>query len=479
MSVFDPIVALIAQAAPVLQDASVIVPRPPASEETGAVKAMGLLNSYAPVFLIAFATTLLATPVIRHMAVGLEIIDKPDRTRKLHAYPIAYLGGFAVFLGVLAAIGYSHTMTEGFGGIYLPVPVSVVIGLLAITFTGLADDAWGWAPRLKIAGQLVAAAALAVQDIGTRVAEGALANTIGPSNETLLQFGSMAIANGTLYYWIGTALIALFVLGGCNATNLIDGLDGLLSGTVAIMMVGFLVISLMMATAMPAPDAFQSLDGARIALSLATLGAVLGFLPWNFNPAVIFLGDCGSLQLGYLSVVVILMFGEQGHTHLVLAGLIIFALPIMDTSLAILRRKLAGVPFSTPDSNHIHHQFKRTMGSVKGAVIALYGVVTIFTILGVTIAALRIYGLIRVQIIYAVAIVLFGSIAAMAIKSARRQQWTLGAQGAGGATAGQTGIGSAIGSGIGSGAGRGAEGAPAVPLGPSSKERHEAAQSSR
>lgn len=421
------LLAMLPQFDPVLPNAAPIpVPALPADSPM-AVRVMELLNSYAPVFLVGFLTTMLATPLVRIAAVHLEIIDRPDQQRKMHSYPIAYLGGMAVLLGVLAALGCSYLLSDGIGGIYQRVPAAVIIGLLAITFTGLADDAWGWDPRLKVAGQLVAAAALAVQDIGTRVAEGALANTIGPSDAILLQLGSVAIHNGDLYYWIGIALIAIFVLGGCNATNLIDGLDGLLSGTVGIMMVGFLAVSLMMATAMPGPDPLASLDGARIALCLATLGAVLGFLPWNFNPAVIFLGDCGSLQLGYLCVVVILMLGEQGHTHLVLAGLIIFSLPIMDTALAILRRRLAGVPFSTPDSNHIHHQFKRACGTVRKAVIALYGVVGVFTLLGVTIAGLRIYGLIRVQVIYIVAFVLFGWITVAAIKSARRQQWNMAA----------------------------------------------------
>lgn len=416
-------VAFLPPSAPLLRDAAAIAERSPIAPEPAAAQAMSLLNGYAPVFLIAFVVTLLVTPVVRRIAVGLEIIDKPDRTRKLHAFPVAYLGGFAVFLGLLAAIAYSQTMTEGPAGVYMPVPISIVIGLLAITFTGLADDAWGWDPRLKIAGQLVAAAALAVQDIGTRVAEGALAGTFGASDQMLLQFGAVAIQNGDVYYWVGTALIALFVLGGCNATNLIDGLDGLLSGVVAIVMIGLLAVSLMLATALPVDNTFESLGGARIVLCLATLGAVLGFLPWNFNPAVIFLGDAGSLLLGYLCVVVILMLGEQGQTHFVLAGLVIFALPIMDTALAIIRRKMAGVPFSTPDSSHIHHQMRRSFGSVRKAVLALYGVAFLFAVLGVTIAALRIYGVIRVQIVYALAFVLFGSIAAAAIKSARRQLW--------------------------------------------------------
>jgi UDP-GlcNAc:undecaprenyl-phosphate GlcNAc-1-phosphate transferase len=393
-------------------------------------RALDFLNAYGPVFLVAFLVTLLATPVIRRVAVTLEIIDKPDQTRKLHRFPIAYLGGFAVFMGVTAAIITSLFIDKSPADVFEHVPLAVVIGILAITFTGLADDAYGWDPRLKIAGQLVAAAALAMNDIGVHVAEGVLVPLFGAPNETLVTIGSLIVPNAELYYWVGTALIALFVLGGCNATNLIDGLDGLLSGSVAIMMVGFLLVSLMMATSKTIAGATDSLAGARIVICLATLGAVLGFLPWNFNPAVIFLGDCGSLLLGYLAVVVILMFGEEGNTPLVIAGLIIFALPIMDTCLAIVRRKLAGRPWSAPDSDHIHHQLKRGLGGVKKAVFALYCITAVFTAIGVGVAAIKLYTGLRVFVAYTIAIVLFAFVAAIAIKIARRQQWELAAHAA-------------------------------------------------
>ncbi len=385
--------------------------------------ALEFLNGYAGVFIVAFLVTLISTPFVRRLAIEMEIIDKPNEARKQHKYPIAYLGGFAVFLGVMAAIAYSYAIVDGPGGSLGPMPLSIVIGIIAITFTGLADDVWGWDPRLKIAGQLVAAAALAVQDIGTRVAEGVLAPLFGEPQTVLLTLGPVALQSGDVFYWTGTALIALFVLGGCNAMNLIDGLDGLCSGTAAIQATALLAIALLMAAGTPIADPFESLAGVRIVLCLALLGAVLGFLPWNFNPAVIFLGDCGSLLIGYLVVVSILMLGEQGDTHLVFAGLIIFALPIMDTALAILRRKLAGVPMSTADANHIHHIVKRAVGGVKRAVFTLYAISFSFGILGVVLGALAIEKLVRLRIVYAVSIVLFGAIAAIALKVALRSRW--------------------------------------------------------
>jgi hypothetical protein len=105
--------------------------------------ALEYLNGYAGVFIVAFLVTLIATPFVRKLAIEMDIVDKPDAARKQHKYPIAYLGGFAVFLGVMAAIAYSYAIVDGPGGSLGPMPLSIVIGIVAITFTGLADDAWG------------------------------------------------------------------------------------------------------------------------------------------------------------------------------------------------------------------------------------------------------------------------------------------------------------------------------------------------
>ncbi|MGA1400591.1 MAG: hypothetical protein ACO38P_09400, partial [Phycisphaerales bacterium] len=215
---------------------------PPVEDPHTALTAVGLLNAYVPIFAIAFLTSLLATPLVRRFAVAQGIVDRPDAVRKLHAFPIAYLGGVSIFAAVVAGVFTSYMLAEPLVLRFEPVPIAVVVGVLAIAFTGLADDVWGFDPRLKIAGQLVAAAALAVQDVGVRVAEGLLAPLVGAGSIVLLDLGGLAITNQDLFYWVGTALVAIFVLGGCNAANFLDGLDGLLSGTVAIMAVGFLAI---------------------------------------------------------------------------------------------------------------------------------------------------------------------------------------------------------------------------------------------
>ena len=116
----------------------------------------------------------------------------------------------------------------------------------------------------------------------------------------------------------------------------------------------------------------------------------------------------------------VLMLGERGQTHLVIAGLIVFALPIMDTALAITRRKMAGKPISEPDANHIHHLLMRKYGNVKKAVFVLYSISTLFAIVGVTLAWGTLTDLVRAWIIYVIAALMFGLMGMKAIKSARK-----------------------------------------------------------
>jgi UDP-GlcNAc:undecaprenyl-phosphate GlcNAc-1-phosphate transferase len=261
---------------------------------------------------------------------------------------------------------------------------------------------------------------MAMQNVGTKLASGIMrplgaliGNTdlifhldIGMSVPVLAPTGSITI---DLIYWAGTAIIAIFVLGACNASNLIDGLDGLLSGVTAIATGALLVVALLMA----AMDT-GSLDAARIILCLALLGACLGFLPHNFNPATIFLGDTGSLLMGYLTIAIILTLGDTGQTHLVVAGLIIYSIPIIDTVLAIVRRKLAGVPMSAPDAQHLHHMLKRSLG-VKGAVLTLYGLGILFGGLGIWLTTGR------VRVVFTIAMVFAAFIGVTAVKLARRE----------------------------------------------------------
>ncbi len=393
-----------------------------ATAPTAFSEAVEMLNVFAPVFIAGFLITLAATPVMQRLALIIGVVDAPDLHRKQHREPIAYLGGLAVFIGFMAAIFVSYIVIDGEAADLAPFPVSILVGASAIALTGLADDIWQWDARLKIAGQLIAAAALAHSEIGVGAVTGLLQPFFGNPEATLFTLGAFTILNGTLFYWIAVAFIGFAIIAACNSANLIDGLDGLLTGSTAIMSAGFLAVSLLMASTLAIEDPQTSYAGVRVILSLALLGTMLGFLPWNFNPAVIFLGDCGSLLIGYLCVTTILLFGEQGSTSLVLAGFIIFGLPITDTTLAIIRRKLAGVSMDTSDAQHIHHQLKRTFGSVKKAVFGLYGITAVFTMIGVALAAVQLLTQTRVMVVYAIGMVFFGMVVCVAIKIALLQR---------------------------------------------------------
>ena len=413
---------------------------------------MELLSSFVPVAVVAFLVTLIATPLVRSFAVANDIVDRPDGNRKIHTAPIAYLGGVAVFAGLLGGIVTSYlAFGRGIVADYPTVPVAVVIGMFAILVTGVMDDVWGWDPRLKIAGQLVAAGGLAISDVGTQTAEGLLGWFLQPEPGTVFfsfipeswhatfQDGGAGIMRyfsptyGAVYYWVGVCLIAGLVLSACNAANLIDGVDGLLTGSTSIMAMGFVVIAIAMAmydatnfyAAVSAGGmaSWDPLAGARLVLALSLLGATLGFLPYNFNPASIFLGDAGSLLLGFVCSVLILSLGAEGNTQFVIAGLIVFGLPIIDTLLAVIRRKLAGQPMSTADKNHIHHMVLRRTGSVKRTALLLYGLTAIFVTIGVALIIVNLMGEIRIMAIYLAAILIFGLVGVVALKTALRPVW--------------------------------------------------------
>ncbi|MFK7759130.1 MAG: glycosyltransferase family 4 protein [Phycisphaerales bacterium] len=394
-----------------------------------------ILQGYIGVFVAAFLVTVLITPLVRRLAIANGIMDRPDEARKQHKLPIAYLGGIAVYLGIMAGIMYSyfaeavpgmivyHDMSSDtmVDGVFTPqVPPWIAMGMTIIVIVGLIDDISGISARVKLGGQLMASAALAIGDVGVNVAEGVLKPTLGrllhnpdlvyqiPLPFEIPGYGSSLELD--LIYWSGTVVIAVFVLGATNASNFIDGLDGLLTGVTSIAMIGFLFIAGSMA--MLDTGLF---DGPRIIIGLSILGACLGFLPHNFNPAVIFLGDTGSLLLGYCSALMILSLGDTGQTSLVFAGVIIYSIPILDTMLAIIRRKLAGKKMSDPDAEHLHHMLKRALG-VKGAVFALYGIGVVFCVLGVMLSKFQ------ARFIYALVLIALFYIWVYAMKVARRSQ---------------------------------------------------------
>ncbi len=382
-----------------------------------------VLSPYTLIFFAAFAISFLATPVMRMLAINNGVVDLPDRKRKIHLEPVPYLGGVAIFLGWLGGMSLVLFINPGFtiGNMvmhHVSIPISIVLGAAVIVFVGLIDDVYGSSPRVKVGGQLIAAAALASNNVGTVL-----------MTQTF-QIAGWQSPPFMLCYILGGVMIAAFVLGGCNSVNLLDGLDGLASGVTAIAMLGFIFIAVYVVLAMDGPNAELAAADPRAAVTrlvicIATLGALLGFLPYNFNPASIFMGDAGSLLLGYLSVTAILLFAHTAAKgpFFVMAALIVFAVPITDTALAIVRRKMRGQPLFSPDNQHIHHQLAGLMKSfglppnlsVKAAVFTIYGLSMLFALLG----SAMIY--LRWRYVMAVFVFIFGFVIVTAYKSGHRQ----------------------------------------------------------
>lgn len=375
-----------------------------------------VLASYMAVFFVAFAISVIATPLMRKLAVHKGIVDWPDLHHKNHSDPVAYLGGVALFLAWAGGLSACYFLTphDTSTAIQPTAILSILFGAVCITATGLIDDVYSISPRVKIGGQFLAAGGLALS---------------GQSLGTLLVGRTFDLAglniNFTVAYVLGAALIAMFVVGGCNSVNLLDGLDGLAAGVTAIACTGFLLI-----TIVTAAERMTETDPLRVVMCLALLGALLGFLPFNFSPANIFMGDAGSLLIGYVCVTIILLFSNQKFGPLmVIAALVVFALPLTDTVLAIFRRKLQGKPVFSPDNQHLHHQIVRVMQragcgpgmSIKMAVLTMYILALMFAVLGCSLVYLR------ARYALAVFLPLFGFIVIGAYKVGHQHRTLVGA----------------------------------------------------
>jgi UDP-GlcNAc:undecaprenyl-phosphate GlcNAc-1-phosphate transferase len=369
---------------------------------------------YMWVFFIAFFVAFTLTPLMRVLALRNGVVDRPDLQRKEHRRPVAYLGGVAIFLGWLAAVVGSYFIAPHAHGAervlsYVHFPISVILGAGAIALTGLFDDVYHVSPRVKVGGQLFAAAALSTEEAGINLVGHAAAMMGIPCSEWVA-------------YVLGGVVIALFVLGGCNAMNLLDGLDGLAAGVGAIVMGGFLMIAALVAVRHGDSLTASAIlhDPVRLVMCIAVFGALLGFLPFNFNPATIFMGDAGSLLLGYFCVATILLFSssERASLLVVTACMIVFAIPVVDTALAIFRRKLRRMPILSPDKEHIHHLLRRSGMTVRQAVLSLYAAAALFSMTGFALIAMDF----RWRYIIAVLVVAYAFGMVLAYKIGRRQR---------------------------------------------------------
>jgi len=370
-----------------------------------------VLSPYIWVFMLAFLVSIIFTPILRQVAIYYDVVDRPD-ARKMHREPVAYLGGVAVFLGWMVAVVLSQFLYPHGGNPlsgHIRMPIWIVLGATIIVLLGLMDDLKSLRPRFKIYCQVLAAIVLLAAGIGDDVTGIFVNNVI-----TRLDIRLGISLDGTAAWWAIKLTSWIFGIGlvvfCCNATNLMDGLDGLCSGVTAIIALGYVGLAVYVAQFMRVGDLEQvNTDAVRIVLALALLGAVLGFVPHNFNPASIFMGDTGSLFLGFMMATLILLLGEVDGRWL-LASLVMFSLPVLDTALAFTRRWLKGRSIFAPDKLHFHHQLVARGLSVKQAVLVEYGLAIFFVMAGFTMV------LIRTRYAVAMYLVLFAFIVVAAFK---------------------------------------------------------------
>jgi UDP-GlcNAc:undecaprenyl-phosphate GlcNAc-1-phosphate transferase len=334
-------------------------------------------NSYWPVLLVSFLVSLVLTPLCRRVALKRGIVDKPDAWLKPHEKPIAYLGGVAIFFGWLSGLVLAFVLLEPgrMGEVTTGASVdrALMLGILiagtAIMLLGLCDDLRVMTPKVKLAGNVLVALLLLGFGLGDEIIT-VLTNRVNVSFD----------GNEQWLVWLYSVPISVFlIVGACNATNLIDGLDGLCSGVIGINAIGFLILAIHLHVYHP----WNPGDGARVVLSLALLGGALGFLPFNRNPAKIFMGDAGSMLLGLNSAILLLLFAEERRLRWMMASVVVFGLPVADMVLTLVRRWRAQRPVMQGDRSHFYDQLIDRGLGVKRVVYISYALSAGFVLLGI------------------------------------------------------------------------------------------------
>lgn len=308
--------------------------------------------TYLVAFALAAGVAAALTPVVAAWARRLELLDQPDTIRKLHGRAVPRLGGIAVvaaFLAPVVALALHDNDVAAAFYADLRLALAFIGGALAIVLLGIYDDLRGTDARQKLAVQVLVAVAMWLA--GFRVEH------VGGSVGFSVALGALSLP-----------VTVLWIVGVVNAVNLIDGLDGLASGIA------------LAATLVLLGVAFMNDQVLLCLLMVALAGALVGFLIFNFNPAKIFLGDSGSLFLGFVLAVASTWTHQKATTAAAVTLLPLFALavPLLDTTLCVVRRLSRGQhPFS-PDREHLHHRLMALGLSHRGAVLALWGVAGVF-----------------------------------------------------------------------------------------------------
>ena len=322
------------------------------------------------IILTTFIFTAVFIPVIKKIAEFIGAMDIPNE-RKIHKAPIPRLGGLGIYGGFL--LGY---MLFGQHSVQMN---AVLIGSFIILITGIIDDIKPVPAKYKMLGQIAGAAVIALYG-------GILLEDISAFG-LYLNFGILSIP-----------ITILFIVSIINCINLIDGLDGLSSGITSIYFLTVGIIGLLL----------NNSNGLDITLTFIMLGSTLGYLLHNFPPAKIFMGDSGSMFLGYIIAVIALLGFKNITLTSVIIPMLLLAIPIMDTLFAILRRLINHKPIGEPDKNHFHHQLLKLNLSKRKTVLIIYLIDILFAVASILYAVgnrmlgTNIYGI----IIYIVLLVL-------------------------------------------------------------------------
>lgn len=303
---------------------------------------------YIIAFLLAFVISLATTPISMKIAFRVGALDKPKK-RGMHDKVMPRAGGLAIFTGFVLTVLFlmNHVPDSQKLTIW-----GLLAGALIITSLGFFDDIYGLRPRTRVVVQLIAA--LIAVLTGTQI-----------SDITVPLFGKIEFGI------FSNVITVIWIIGVTNAVNLLDGLDGLATGVASIASTTLMIIAILFGDPM--------LAGLPILLTAALAGSCLGFLPYNFNPAKIFMGDTGSTFLGYSLAVISIQTMLKTYTALTLVvAVIVLALPIADTLFAIIRRTANRRPISEGDRGHLHHRLIDKGLSQRKAVLTLYFISGLF-----------------------------------------------------------------------------------------------------
>ena len=338
----------------------------------GPVRPVTWVLQFWPVLAASFVGSLVATWLCKKIAVKFGIVDRPDDLVKTHKEPIAYLGGLGMLIGLtvgmLVAIGCLRN--EEFFSPALKWLLAILAGGTIACFVGLADDIFDIKPAHKILGQVVAAAILLSAGIVPN-----LYHVTAPLNLSLPR---------NLELTLEILIVVFFVLGATNSLNLLDGLDGLCAGVTAIITIAMLLLSIHLATW----GASKVGDPVRIIICLGLVGGVCGFLPFNRYPAKIFMGDAGSMLLGFMIAALMILFAEQ-IPRWWMASIVVFGLPILDTAVALVRRLLNHRPLFVSDRGHIYDQMIDRGIPLKKTVAICYALAGIYSLIGLAMSQTR------------------------------------------------------------------------------------------